>query len=135
MIECPQKAFDFTGPDEMAVFTAKIKYMAWWYLFVMSEQNMDARRFYIWRHLELFTLYHEQERGSDSLTNRVKKPPESRITLGLIQNPDVFSDKGFMQCCRLMENVRKIKKIILKKLSGVTKNNQKNVTVKNYYGE
>lgn len=81
-------------------------------LFGLSEQNTDPKRFHAWNHLELFTLFHHQERGTSALTDRVKQPPEILNLLAIIiQCPVALTDTGFLQLFRLMENIRKLKNI------------------------
>jgi len=110
IIECPVEAFDFDGSQRQKE-TAYLKYIVWWFLFGLSEQNTDPKRFHAWNHLELFTLFHHQERGTNALTDRVKQAPEILNLLAIIiQCPVALKDTGFLKLFRLMENVRKIKK-------------------------
>lgn len=110
IIECPEQAFDFEGSQRHKE-TTYLKYVVWWFLFGLSEQNTDPKRFHAWNHLELFTLFHHQERGTSALTDRVKQPPEILNLLAIIiQCPVALTDTGFLQLFRLMENIRKLKK-------------------------
>ncbi|SHN92786.1 Protein with ParB-like nuclease domain in PFGI-1-like cluster [Bathymodiolus heckerae thiotrophic gill symbiont] len=110
IIECPVEAFDFDGSQRQKE-TVYLKYIVWWFLFGLSEQNTDPKRFHAWNHLELFTLFHHQERGTNALNDRVKQAPEILNLLAIIiQCPVALTDTGFLKLFRLMENIRKIKK-------------------------
>jgi len=110
-IECPEHEFDIDNSDEMTAFKSNIRNFTWWFMFGLSEQNLNVSRFDTWKHTELFKLFYEQERGSDCLSKRVNNPPELRLFLALLlQCTETLSDKGFLYVFRLMENIRKIKK-------------------------
>ena len=110
IVECLDYPFDLN--DKNVTRKIKVQYLAWWWLFSMSEQNTGIpSHFYPWMHTELFNLCQQSTATQNAFQDRVCIAPELSLFIpSFVQSNEQMSDITFTDCFKLMETIRKMKR-------------------------